>query len=118
MPANIHLMSGLGAGGAFRPAQSCPVAETLGSGAYISHQGDEDSYMIADAATRSGLAAIRIVLWRCVYCGSLLAGLGRADSEPRADQEFTWLEERVAQLAGGPADDAGPGRPGDPIPGT
>jgi len=115
MPANTHLMSGLGAGGEFRPAQSCPVAETLGSGAYMSHQGDEDSYMIADAATRSGSAAIRIVLWRCVYCGVLLAGLGSADSEPRADQEFTWLEQKVA---GGPADGAGSARPGDPRPGT
>lgn len=99
MPANIHLMSGLGAGGDFRPAQSCPVAESLGSGAYMSHQGDEDSYMIADAATRNGLAAVRIVLWRCVYCGILLAGLGHAAGEPRADQEFTWLEEKIPQLS-------------------
>lgn len=85
-------MSGLGAGGEFRPAQSCPVAETLGSGAYMSHVGDEDSHMVADASTRDGTASVRIVLWRCVYCGALLAGLGTTDSEPRADQEFTWLE--------------------------
>lgn len=118
MPANIHLMSGLGAGGEFRPAQSCPVAGSLGSGAYMSHQGDEDSYMIADASTRDGRAAIRIVLWRCVYCGTLMAGLGRADCEPRADQEFTWLEQKIVQLAGDSADGPGSGGPGDPRPGT
>src|SRR5437773_11145420 len=111
MPANIHLMSGLGAGGGFRPAQSCPVAEALGSGAYMSHQGDEDSYLIADAATKSGSAAVRIVLWRCVYCGVLLAGLGRADGEPRADQEFTWLEEKIPQLGGDSADGGSSGQP-------
>lgn len=113
MPANIHLMSGLGTGGAFRPAQSCPVAEALGSGSYMSHQGDEDSYMIADAATRDGRAAVRIVLWRCVYCGILLAGLGHADGEPRGDQEFFWAEEKITQL-GGDDDAAGSGRPGLP----
>jgi hypothetical protein len=118
MPANVHLMSGLGAGGEFRPAQSCPVAGSLGSGAYMSHQGDEDSYMIADASTRDGRAAIRIVLWRCVYCGTLMAGLGRADCEPRADQEFTWLEQKIVQLAGDSAEGPGSGGPGDPRPGT
>jgi len=118
MPANVHLMSGLGAGGEFRPAQSCPVAESLGSGAYMSHQGDDGSYMIADASTRDGKAAIRIVLWRCVYCGTLMAGLGSADGEPRADQEFTWLEQKIPQLAGDSADGADPDGPGGPSPGT
>jgi hypothetical protein len=85
-------MSGLGGGGPFRPAGSCPVAESLGSGAYMSHAGNPGSHLVADASTRDGTAAARIVLWRCVYCGSLLAGLGSADSEPDDDQEFTWME--------------------------
>jgi hypothetical protein len=116
MPANIHLMSGIGTGGEFRPARSCPVAEALGSGSYMSHQGDEGSYLIADAATRDGAAVIRVVLWRCVYCGALVAGLGHADGEPRADQEFTWLEEKIPELGGDSA--AGSDRPELPSQGS
>lgn len=114
MPANVHLMSGLGGGGIFRLAQSCPVAETYGSGGYMSHQGGDD-FMIADAATRGQSAAVRIVAWRCVYCGVLVVGLGAAEGEPDADQEFTWLEQEVAQPGGGAA---GPAAPGGPPPGS
>ena len=84
-------MSGLGAGGDFRPAGSCPVAESWAGGAYMSHQGGED-FMVADARTRGGTAEVRVVLWKCVHCGMTLAGLGAADGEPAEDQEFTWLE--------------------------
>lgn len=103
MPANVHLMSGLGGGGIFRLAESCPVAESLGSGSYMSHQGNPDSHMIADASTRDGTAAVRIVLWRCVYCGTLVAGLGSAEGEPSGDQEFTWMEQKTALIGGGAA---------------
>lgn len=100
MPANLHLMSGLGTGGAFRIAQSCPVAESFGPvSTYMSHQGGDD-FLVADAATRGGTAAVRVITWRCVHCGVLLAGLGRADGEPSEDQEFTWMEEVVPQLSG------------------
>jgi hypothetical protein len=101
MPANIHLMSGLGAGGAFRLAGSCPVAAAWANGAYMSHQGGDD-HLVADIATKGGTAAVRLVLWRCVHCGTLIAGLGHAAGEPRADQEFTWAEEKAVLLDGGP----------------
>lgn len=91
MPANLHLMSGLGAGGAFRLAESCPVAAEWAGGAYMSHQGGED-FMVADARTRDGTAQVRFALWRCVHCGAVLVGLAPADGEASEDQEFTWLE--------------------------
>jgi len=90
-------MSGLGGGGVFRLAESCPVAEVWANGQYMSHQGGED-HLVADATTRGGGAAIRLVLWRCVHCGVLLVGVGRADEAPAEDQEFTWLEETVPLL--------------------
>jgi hypothetical protein len=104
MPANIHLMSGLGGGGVFVPARSCPVAGTYGGGSYMSHQGGDGDYMIADARTRTGTAAVRIVAWRCVHCGLMCVGIGYADGDPETDQEFTGLEEQVVLLG---ADGAG-----------
>ena len=100
MPVNVHLMSGLGSGGAFRSAGSCPVASRWADGGYMSHQGGDD-FLVADARTRDGTAAVRIVLWRCVHCGMLLTGIGHADGDPDDDQEFTWLEEAAALLAAG-----------------
>jgi hypothetical protein len=61
----------------------------------MSHQGGDvdGSFVVADAWTRDGKAAVRVVVWRCVHCGTLLAGVGRVDEELSPDQEFTWLEE-------------------------
>lgn len=100
MPSQAFLMSGMGA--SFRPAAPCPVM----NGPHCAP--DEDgSYMVADAATGDHSAAVRLVLWRCRFCGTLLAGLGRADDGPVQSgygtgidvQEFTWLEETVTLLS-------------------
>jgi hypothetical protein len=86
------LMTGTAA--PFRPAGTCPV--TAGP-----HQGtpERGAFLVADAATADGSAAVRLALWRCGLCGSLLAGLGLPDvpldSAPGTGvhcQEFTWLE--------------------------
>ncbi len=84
----------------FRAAGPCPV--TRGP-----HCADPESYLVADAAVRDRSAAVRLAVWRCQYCGTLLAGIGRPrgvlDGSPgsRAEvdaQEFTWLEEAVTLL--------------------
>jgi hypothetical protein len=87
-------MSGLGDGGEFLLAGSCPVAEQWANGEYMSHQGDPDDYLVADAATRGGSASARIALWRCVHCGTLVVGLATCDDEPSEDQDFTWLQQQ------------------------
>lgn len=97
MPAHAFLMSG-----AAEPlvlAGSCPV--TAGP-----HCADPGSFLVADAAVRDGSAAVRLALWRCKFCRSLLVGVGPQSgvldvSGDRAlidSQEFTWLEQPVALL--------------------
>lgn len=100
MPADPALMSGLGSGGAFRPAGSCPVASQWAHGEYMSHQGSQDSFLLADAAVRDGTAVVRLALWRCVHCGTLLTGIARPDGSPDGPGDFSWLEEEVTVLAG------------------
>ncbi len=96
MPGQAFLMSGMGA--SFRPAQACPVM----NGPHVGPDpGDAGGILVADAATRDGLSAVRVVLWRCRFCGTQLTGLGRADipaDDGLGTQEFTWLEEAVAVL--------------------
>ena len=77
MPPDYALMS-LGSPDAFRPAGSCPVASGWSRGEYMPHQGDADSFLVADARTADGTAAVRLAAWRCVHCGALLAGVARA----------------------------------------
>jgi hypothetical protein len=91
-----------GDGGAFRLAGSCPVAEQVMHTDYAAHHGipsEPESYMVADMITRDGTAAVRVVLWRCQYCATLLIGVGRTDEALDGppgtgfySQDFTWLE--------------------------
>ena len=92
MPADTALLSGLGSGGPFRPAEGCTAFTAAGVISYMSHQGDGDSFLLADARTRDGTAAVRVVTWRCVHCGALLAGLGDPAADPGGEQEYTWLQ--------------------------
>jgi hypothetical protein len=101
MPGFAYRMSGGGA--SFRPARACPVA----AGPHIAPlDRGEGALVIADVVTVDAAVGIRVVLWRCQYCGIQLAGLGRADV-PVGDgapgtgidvQEFTWLEEAPVPL--------------------
>lgn len=96
MPPNQHLM--VGAGDAYRFAQGCPVAtRKYGNDSYIAHQGDPDSFLVADAVTKDGTAGVRIAVWSCVFCGTPLVGLGTLD-EKLGEQEFTWMERDVTLL--------------------
>src|SRR5215831_5092776 len=103
MPPEAFLMTGGAA--PFRPARACPVS----GGPHEGGSGD-GSWMVADAAVADGTAVVRVALWRCRMCGTLLAGIGR----PSADlgdgpgtgvhvQEFTWLEGTEAVILGSPA---------------
>ena len=98
-----------GAGESFRPAGGCPVASRWGAGEPVSHQGDAGSFLVADAAVRDGSAAVRLALWRCVWCGALVAGIAPADGDPDDTREFTWLEE--AAVPAPDARDHDPARP-------
>jgi hypothetical protein len=103
-------MSGLGT--SFRPARSCPVLP----GPHVAPlDRSEGALVVADVVTRDASVRVRVVLWRCQYCGIQLTGLGRADL-PVGDgtpgtgidvQEFTWLEEApvplLASVPGHPA---------------
>jgi hypothetical protein len=91
----------VGGGNAFRLAQGCPVASRWGSGEYVAHQGDANGFLLADARTRDGTAAIRLALWRCVHCGMLLTGIAQAEGDPDSTQDFTWMEETVVLLGSG-----------------
>src|SRR5215472_1633113 len=79
--------------------------------------GGDGSWMVADAATADGTAAVRIALWRCAACGVLLIGVGRPDADPDAGpgsgihaQEFTWLEDARAPVLLGGGNGSGPVR--------
>ena len=98
MPPEAFLMTGGAA--PFGPAQPCPGTD----GPHFLRPG-EGNYLVADAATRDGSAAARLVLWRCSGCGVQVAGLGRVDADPDAEpgygvhsQEFAWMEEAVVLL--------------------
>ena len=117
MPPDYALMS-LGSPDAFRPAGSCPVASGWSRGEYMPHQGDADSFLVADARTADGTAAVRLAAWRCVHCGALLAGVARADGDPGAAQQFAWLEEQVVRIGTAAPARAASGRergPGDQL---
>ena len=102
MPPNYALTS-LGPGEGFRPAGGCPAASQWSPhGEYMPHQGDAGSFLVADARTGDGTAAIRLALWRCVYCRMLLTGIARADGDPDAAQQFTWFEEEIALISESP----------------
>ena len=101
MPGNAYRMSGLGA--SFRPARPCPVA----AGPHIAPlDASEGALVVADVATADASVGVRVVLWRCQYCGIQLTGLGRSglpvgDGAPGTGldvQEFTWLEEAPVPL--------------------
>lgn len=97
--------------GEFQLAGSCRVAETIMGVEHAAHHGipsEPESFMVADMTTRDGSAAVRVVLWRCQFCGQLLAGIGHPDAPLDGPpgtgfyvQEFTWLEESVKELAHG-----------------
>lgn len=82
----------VGGGDDYLPAGGCPVAgQKFGHGGYMSHRGDPDSFLVAEARVKDGSASVRISLWKCVFCGATLVGLG--DPAEEIDQtEFTWLE--------------------------
>lgn len=95
MPPEAFMMTG----GAtpFRVAESCPVM----NGPHIAPRKN-GSFIVADAATRDRTATVRVVAWRCQFCGLLLVGVGHTDSLVDAEpgngvhvQEFTWLEQDV-----------------------
>jgi hypothetical protein len=97
MPTEAFLMTG--AATPFRQAEPCPVLDGPHG-----RSPEDGSYLVADATTRDGSAAVRIAVWRCSYCGVLVTGIGRltgnlsltGSRENRMlidSQEFTWLEE-------------------------
>jgi hypothetical protein len=88
-------------GGPFQPAENCRGI-SLNTDVYFSHHGvlEPGTFMVADATTKDSSAAVRIVFWRCQYCGLLLIGIGHQSGDIDAPpgygihaQEFTWLEE-------------------------
>ena len=96
-----------GPGGAYQPAGSCPGAEKIMSTEYAAHHGvpGNGTFMVAEMTTRDKSASIRIALWRCQYCRTLCIGIAGTDipiDGPHGagvhNQEFTWLEEIVAEL--------------------
>lgn len=90
MPDNRVLM--VGGGDGYMAAGSCPVAsEKYGNGADLVHQGDPGSFLVALASVKDGSAAVRLALWRCVFCGSTLVGLGDPEEE-LGGQDFAWFE--------------------------
>jgi hypothetical protein len=101
MPGNAYRMSG--GGTSFRSARPCPVT----AGPHVAPlDRSEGALVVADMVTRDRSAGVRVVLWRCQYCGIQLTGLGRADI-PVGDgapgtgldvQEFTWMEEAPVPL--------------------
>src|SRR5215472_8297566 len=108
MPPEAFLMTGSAV--PFRPAAACPV-----TGGPHTGDGGDGSWMVADAATADGTAAVRIALWRCAACGVVLIGVGRPDADPDAgrcsgihSQEFTSLEEARAWVRVVGANGSGP----------
>lgn len=90
MPPNQFLQ--VGADDSYRPAEGCPVAsEKYGNGEWMSHQGDSDSFLVANAMVKDGSAAVHLALWKCVFCGTVLVGLGVPEESSNL-QAFTWME--------------------------
>ncbi len=90
MPDNRVLM--VGGGDDYLPAGGCPVAgEKYGNGEYIAHAGDPDSFLVAEARVKDNSASVRIAVWKCVFCGTTLVGLG-VPEEPLNAQDYTWME--------------------------
>lgn len=103
MPPEAFMMTG--GASPFRVADACLVTQ----GPHIAPR-EQGAFLVADAATRDRSATVRVVAWRCQFCGVLLVGIGRTDapidSEPGSGvhlQEFTWLEEDVVLLDEQPA---------------
>ena len=90
MPGQAYAMSGMGA--SFRPAGRCPVM----AGPHCMPEAAV-SFMVADAATADRTAGVRLVLWRCRFCGTQLTGTGQLGEDADV-QEFTWLEEAPVLL--------------------
>lgn len=87
----------VGGGDGYIPAASCPVAEeNSGTGEYMSHQGDFSSFLVAEARVKDGSASVRVAVWRCVFCGNTLVGLGDP-AEELDKQSFTWMERSQGQ---------------------
>lgn len=90
MPDNRVLMTG--GGDDYQPASGCPVAsEKYGNGEFMAHQGDPDSFLVAEARVKDGSASVRVAVWRCVFCQAELIGLGKPE-ELLGYQDFTWFE--------------------------
>jgi hypothetical protein len=90
MPDNRVLM--VGAGDGYLLAGGCPVAsQKFGNGEYMSHQGDPNSFLVAEARVKDGSASVRVAVWKCVFCHMTLVGLGDPE-EALGAQDFTWLE--------------------------
>lgn len=91
MPPNEFLR--VGGGDAYQPAESCPVlSEKYGGGEYMSHQGHPDSFLVAEAQVKDSSARVRLALWKCSFCGTVLVGLGDPDDALSAEQEYSWFE--------------------------
>ncbi len=89
MPPNRELI--VGGGDDYVPAESCTVAsEKFGNGGYMAHQGDPNSFLVVLAKVRDGSAAVKIAVWKCVFCHKTLIGL--ADADERGSHEYTWME--------------------------
>lgn len=90
MPENRVLM--VGGADDYLPAAGCSVAsEKHGGGEYMAHQGDQQSFLVAEARVKDGSAAVRVAVWKCVFCGTVLVGLGDPLA-PLDQQDFTWME--------------------------
>ena len=91
MPDNRTLQ--VGGGDDYLLAAGCPVAsQKFGHGGYMSHRGDPESFLVAEARVRDGSASVRVAVWRCVFCGKTVVGLGDP-AEPVGAQDYTWLEK-------------------------
>lgn len=83
----------VGGGDDYLLAAACPVAsQEFGHGQYMSHRGDPESFLVAEARVKDGSASVRISLWKCVFCKKTLVGLGDP-AEEVGEQDFTWLEK-------------------------
>jgi hypothetical protein len=92
MAAGQFLMAGGGTD--FIPAQGCPVAmEQFADGEYFPHNGDSDHFLAAELQVKDGSAVVLLALWRCVYCGTVLVGLGDT-SVAVTSSEMTWFEQK------------------------
>ena len=82
----------VGGGDAYLPAAGCPVAiAKYGNGGYLAHQGDPNSFLVAEARVKDGSASVRVAVWQCVFCHATLVGLGDP-AEPLNGQDFSWFE--------------------------